>query len=295
MSVVAEYTATPTRIVALLRFLRDMRPDGILRDELTDLFSPSALRPTHSPAEGAGRSDKKRTAETIAHGVLRAARELELVDYGTGRLAKVVLTAGTGVADDALKNLLEARLLSPNQKPFAQQLAWLMHQDPLRPLCSSKPVVDQRFGGQPSVDAPPFELGDDARRDNFVYWARWLGYVGLLRPNGKRLYLVPDPTDALIRHSPKYRGQREQSIGELLDRMGHAIPVLDRGTAWREVATPAARAAQQTTVSMAVAFAMMRLQRRGLWRLEYVDDAPSVDVAGSPLGRISKVIWADAA
>jgi hypothetical protein len=192
----------------------------------------------------------------------------------------------------ALQNYLEAKLLLPTeaeqygQPLFPYVLAWFLTQDPAVPLAFSSNLRQQveaecgpRIG--PQVGS---ELGNHSNFENFVYWARYLGYGWRLQAANQAM-VVPDPTAALERHVLTILKQRtEATVEGFMDVLGEYSPVLDGGQVREELdeVLPPEKQREEGTLSRTISLGLLQLELKGIIVLERRHDAPAVRLTSWP-------------
>lgn len=277
MSVISSLPAVPNRVAIVYRFLQGFA-DGIQEDELKAILSPSALKAQDAEDE---------RGSTMADYVLREARALHLVET-EGDVVRVPPDL-RGMNDAALLGYLERTLLDPvlardaNQEQFPRALAWLLVQDPARPLGFGD-NQSQRVVEDCGIDSQSYELTNKARFQNLVYWAQYFGYVWRFEL-GRSTLVVPDPTPALDRHiRAVLRERKEVPVGELVTMLAERSPVLENGSVRREVEEllPSDRRRPGSALSRSTSLALLRLRRRGTITLERRADAPVLGIASWP-------------
>ena len=296
MSVIANVLCTPNRLEMLLRAV-GAEADGIGRQELIERLSPLALRPD------AGDADDGRPGKPMAQDVLEEALRLRLVEVKQNRL---FLTEPALTDRAQLRDWLEARLLSMplsltiEQRAFPSALAWFLAQDPMRPIPSDTKVPTESPRGMIAVqfgdDADLFELGSPQPFQQFMYWARYLGYATFIAPARGRTSYIPDPSEALARIIRRDFGRAERlPVRQFLERIALASPVLDTGAT--RLALEGLRPTDQRPdieidgLSRSLSFALTCLEEQGLLRVVLEADAPALAIVGPDFRRaVSHVV-----
>ena len=107
------------------------------------------------------------------------------------------------MSDCRFMEYLQGKLLDPTesakhgQGAFPGALAWFLCQDPATPLSwryNYRELVDQDCGPENSS----FELRNEASCNQFVYWARFLGFAWRLNIDNRNS-VIPDPTKSIAR------------------------------------------------------------------------------------------------
>ena len=156
------------------KFVGNLGPGGVKGEELQTLLGPRALQVGQAQEEGIS------SGTAIGDQVVTEMRNLGLVERAHNGNITISSSAPKGGETEFLASL-ENRLLEPveaeryGQKSFPLALAWLLTQDPTNPL-----VWGQNYSGQVQgdcgADTGSFELTNVARCQQFVYWARYLGF-----------------------------------------------------------------------------------------------------------------------
>lgn len=278
MSVITNWPAVPSRIAILYHFLQ-MYDKGLSRDELRAYLAPRALQSRGDPAR------------PMAYDVLKEAIDLGLVEDCAENAVRISPDL-RGMDGIALRNYLEAKLLLPTeaeqygQPLFPYVLAWFLAQDPAAPLVFSANLRQQvetecgpRIG--PQVGS---ELGNHSSFENFVYWARYLGYGWRLQAANQGM-VIPDPTAALERYLLTILKQRTEVTFEgFLGVLGECSPVLDGGKVREELegVLPPEKRRAEGALSRTTSLGLLQLERKGVIVLERRHDAPAVRLTSWP-------------
>ena len=290
MSVIASLTATPNRLKIALRFVSSCGSSGIKEDLLQQTVLPAEL------ASGQSGDDEPQGGSAVGDEVVRELRSLKMLVSGDdGSLT--VSPCLAGLTEDRFVGYLQEKLLDPaeaenhGQKTLPEALAWFLCQDPATPLSfgyNYKELVDQDCGSE--IDS--FELTNRDRFNQFVYWARFLGFAWRLNIE-RRNVVVPDPTRAIAKTLSQWE-ERTNSlpIGEFLSRLAVDLPVLEGGTARASVESRMApdRRRPDGHISRSTSFALQRLERSGQIDMQRLDDAHAMNLElGSELRPVSHV------
>ncbi|MGQ4807021.1 hypothetical protein NKDENANG_00359 [Candidatus Entotheonellaceae bacterium PAL068K] len=281
MSVITNLPVVPSRIAILYHFLQ-MYDKGLSRDELRAYLAPRALQ---------SRGGDEGPATTIADAVLREAKTLGLVEDGEEDGLRVPQER-RGMNDFAFRDYLETKLLLPaeaeqyGQPLFPYVLAWFLAQDPAAPLVFSdnlRQQVETECGPRsgPQISS---ELSNHSKFENFVYWARYLGYCWRLQTANQSM-VIPDPTAALERCLLSILKQRiEVTVEGLMEVLGECSPVLDGGEVREELegVLPSEKRRAEGTLSRTTSLGLLQLERKGGIALERRHDAPAVRLTSWP-------------
>lgn len=254
MSVVSGLVATPNRIEMLHRYVA-RRPKGVTRSDIQKLFTlPDAEQPGRNPNS------------QIPDGVVSEAIRLQLVSEQTGKLVP-----GTGISD--LSAVLRRRILFGDdtwgQQQVARAAAWFLMRDPDDPIAWSigvKNLIENDIR-----DSDGYELSNKERWQQFVYWARYLGFATVVDIGGDD-FVIPDPS-RIIEEVLKNERPGAKPIGEVLERIGRGAPVFETGTVREEVERMAKRPRSPKEVSRATSRALRMLTRKGVLRFELRSDS----------------------
>ena len=291
MSVITSLAATPNRIKIVWAYVGNMEPSGVSSEDLLTVLAPPALR------QGQAQEEETSSGTTMGDSVIIEMRNLELLERAeNGNLT--AMSGSPGFDERELRACMECRLLHPvnagkyRQRSFPLALAWLLIQSPYDPLEWGQNYREQVISdcGQSTES---FELTNLARWQQFVYWARYLGFAWRLQAGANAV--IPDPTAAIARHLPATSAAHGlSSISGVMSEIADLLPVLEGGTARGEVEPrlPTHRQRPEGHLSQSTSFALERLERRGQVRLERLADADPVNLdLRSGLRPISHITW----
>ena len=290
MSVIASLTATPNRLKIALRFVSSCGPSGVTEDVLQQTLLPGELARNQSGDEDpAGGS-------AVGDDVVRELRNLKMLVSGDDSSLSVSPCL-TNLTEDRFVDYLQEKLLNPaeaakhGQEAFPPALAWLLCRDPATPLAweeNYKGIVDQDCGPA----GASFELTNRARCNQFVYWARFLGFAWRLDIDRQNV-VVPDPTKAITRILGRWEEWMDwRTVGEFLSKLAVDLPVLEEGTARTALESMIApeRRRADGHISRSTSFALQRLERSGQIAMQRLADAPAMNLElGSELRPVSHV------
>lgn len=273
MSVITELTVVPSRVEAVYRYLLQ-RSDGEDRTDLTAIMSPPALRRGDDEDSQAGSA----TVDVLIRGCVK----LGVINEGDDGRLRVADSVRTTLpqAPARLRAHLESVLLHPgaaanaDQQDFPRVLAWFLTQNPARPVefGNVKALAEEQLG----TDIVTSSLTNQSRFQNFVYWARYLGFAWRYKVD--REWVVPDPIEALGRHLPTLLStDTAVPMSEVVERWRTALPVLEDGEARSEVERSLRAGGREAGVlSRSTSLALARLRDRGVIRFDQGSDAASV-------------------
>jgi hypothetical protein len=269
MSIVSVAEAVPNRLMAIYGALL-ARSGGETRERLREQMAPPSLR---------GGRDNQSTA--IFDASLREARAIGLVTEDGGNLtvppeAQPKPRQGEEEAFRAhvLRVLCDEALADETgQSKVAPAIAWLLMQDPLRPLPWNEnplPTITRQL-----ADGEFLDLGNASRLQTLAYWARYLGFARLV--GAGQLYIVPDPHDAIERFLPSVFdiGQTLRA-SEFRKRLADGCPLLESGSVRARVeqqASDEVGRAHSQRLSRSTSLALLRLESSRQIELQQRSDA----------------------
>lgn len=268
MSIVSVAEAVPNRLLAIYGVLLD-RTGGESHERLKALMVPPSLR---------GGRDNQSTA--VFDASLREARAIRLVtDEGDTLTVPLAARPKAGQGEDdafrahVLRVLCDETLAEDaGQINVAPALAWLLMQDPLRPMRWSEnplPIISKQL-----VETT-LDLGNASRLQTLVYWARHLGFARLVGTTS--VFIVPDPHDAIARLLPAvFNAGASLRAGEFRKRLAAQCPLLEDGTVRARVEQKAsAELARENPqrLSRSTSLALVRLESSGRIELQQLSDA----------------------
>ena len=287
MSVIASLTATPNRLKIAIRFVSSCGSSGIKEDLLQQTLLPAEL------TRGQSGDDEPQGGSAVGDEVVRELRNLGMLVLGEGDS----LTVSPGLTEYGFVDFLQEMLLNPEeaekhgQGALPKALAWLLCRDPSRPLAwedNYRGLVEQDCG----PEGASFELTNRARCNQFVYWARFLGFAWRLEVDRQNV-VVPDPTKAIARSLGRWEAKPGWlPIGEFLSRLAVDLPVLEEGTARKFVESRIApdRRRPPGHISRSTSYALRRLERSGQIEMQRMADAQAMNLEfGSELRPVSHV------
>lgn len=269
MSIVSVAEAMPNRLLAIYGALL-ARTGGETRERLKAQMVPPSLR---------GGRDNQSTA--VFDASLREARAIGLVTEDGDNLAvppaaqpKPRQKEDEAFRAHVLRVLCDETLADETgQSNVAPALAWLLMQDPLRPMPWSEnplPIITRQLVGGDSMD-----LGNASRLQTLAYWARCLGFARLV--GAGQVYIVPDPHDAISRLLPEvFDIGAPLRAREFRKRLADLCPVLEDGSIRARIEQQArdevVRANPQR-LSRSTSLALLRLESSGRIELQERHDS----------------------
>lgn len=297
MSIVTTAQAVPSRLFAIYASLFES-DSGEIKDRIEAWATPPSL-------SGRGADDDGESTTTLFSNTLQEARRIGLVEDVDDKLRLTADARGVKNGHDSEVYFLDfmrrtlfdpARAVETQQAGFMIALAWFLSSNPLRPMnFSEAPQVGMR--AQIGDHASKTELTSLNRYQNFLYWARYLGFATIVGgrdaddQNARRV--IPDPVRAIEGALPAiFAESNELPIEQFLTRLSGVFPVFETGSvreayeAMRLVPVP--DLGQRLSVTTSVA--LQRLADRQRITLTSVADAPArILDFGSREGRASHV------
>jgi hypothetical protein len=277
MSVITSFTCTPTRLLILVRLLAGTSSHSLDRSDILEALAPRSLRPGDPET-------------TTVDEIIGEAEKLGIIRLADGRceLLKEVPTRPSRFREWLHRTLTDPKAAHQHgQGEFGRALAWFLMQDPSEALpsrsvdTSDSPAarIGRDFGIQRAET--PFELTNNARFQNFAYWARYLGYAWFLDVEARTLY-VPDPTEAMKGELAKADDLLKRQVGvrEFAGRLGELCPVLETGEVRVEVEDllppDKRRSLERAGFSKSTSVALLNLEKTGFLSLASLADSPAV-------------------
>jgi hypothetical protein len=304
MSIVTTAQAVPSRLFAIYASLFDSE-NGEVKERIESWATPSSL-------SGRGADEDGESSTTLFSNTLQEARRLGLVEEVDDKLRLTVEARGGGKkgrdCEDHFRDYLKRTLFDPvravetQHSGFMLALAWFLSSNPLKPMS---------FSEGPQI-ALKIEIGDNAnkteltsinRYQNFLYWARYLGFATIVGgrdaddSNSRRA--IPDPTRAIEAALPAiFAEDAELTIEQFLTRLAAIFPVFEKGSIRQDYdgmrLNPSADAAHRLSITTSIA--LQRLADRQRIAISSVADAPArILDFGLREGRVSHIILKDAA
>jgi len=285
MSIVTTAQAVPNRLFSLYAFLIDSE-NGESRAKFEAWATPPSLSASKSQEE----SD---SSTTLFVNSLSEAKRLGLIEEEDGRLrvtsnAKTVGSSKAPIEDRFRSFMLQtlfdpARAEETGHAAFMLAMCWFLDCSPLHPLNFSEGPQNRIKFEIGDNNAPQTELTSVNRYQNFVYWARHLGFATIVGSAGDDAVgarqVFVDPTRAIAAALPDIFGSETTlSADTFLSRLSAIYPVFEGGSARKryDALRKAAPTESGTSrLSIATSFALKRLANRQIIALEAIADAPS--------------------
>ena len=291
MSVITSWGATPNRMRIALKLVSGSGQEGMTSDAMQQMLLPAALASSQSDDETQGGS-------AIGDEVISELRNLGLlIQAGDGCFR--VSPDAIDVSEEGSVRLLQGRLANPaeagnlGQGAFPRALAWFLCQDPASPL-SWEDNYRSRVESDCGSESQSYELTNRARCNQFVYWARFLGFAWRLNIGGRNV-VIPDPSKAVARSLGRWKDLTDwHPISDVLSRLSDELPVLEGGSARTEIeaSLPPDKCRDEEFISRSTSFALRRLERSGQIQLGRPADALAVNLDFGPeLRAVSHIKW----
>ena len=291
MSVITSWGATPNRMRIALKLVSGSGQEGMTSDAMQQMLLPAALASSQSDDEPQGGS-------AIGDEVILELGNLGLLIQSDDGCLRVSPDA-INVSEDGFVRLLQERLINPaqagnfGQVAFPRALAWFLCQDPASPLPWGQNHRN-RVESDCGTEGGAFELTNSAGCNQFIYWARFLGFAWRLNIDRQNV-VIPDPTRSIAREMGRWEETTEWlPTAEVLSRLADKMPVLEGGVARAEIESRLAPEKQRTSelVSRSTSFALRRLERSGQIQMDRLADALAVNLDfGSEPRAVSHLKW----
>jgi hypothetical protein len=281
------------------KYLLERGPEGVSTDQLENLIQPVSLkRKVRDSEDEEEPGSDSREKKSIYDGVLTEIQNLRIVEKDDNEMLTLSKNAPK---KDALSlvEYLERVLLDPElaeehgQKAFPQAMSWLLTRDPFQPLAfrgGFRAEVTRDYGD----DVGSFELTNQARSQQFIHWAIYLGFAWRLSA-GTQDAVFPDPTEALKRNLPLVMPSGSQlSIQEVVENLAARVPVFEGGRAREEIEglLPPDKTRSDRTLSRSTSIALERLEQSGSIKMERPADAPAWNLDRATGTRpVSHITW----
>jgi hypothetical protein len=257
MKIYTTFEPVPSRMLALVRLLLTA---GTLDDvELVRLLQPR---------ENTAQAEKTLDAAHQCGLVLRKGKQCSVTP---GLFSEGMAPSGL---DDALPVVLGRLLLRADvggeANGFAILCAWLLSQ-PIQGMPQDRGALKRAIEEQ-GLPLSELQIQNDARWDNVIYWARYLGLIRQMG-DGACVGLLPDPSMFLRRHLAELvPSGADVPAAEFRVRLGQLCPVLDGGAVRDGLLQRCMPDWPASRISGALAFGIERLERTGDLRAWCPDD-----------------------
>jgi hypothetical protein len=305
MSIVTTAQAVPSRLFAIYATLFDSE-NGEVKDRIEAWATPPSL-------SGRGGDDDGEPTTTLFSNTLAEARKLGLVEEVDDklRLTTDARSGGKKSKDSEVYFLgfMRRTLFDPTRAAETQQagfmiaLSWFLSSSPLRPMSFSEPPQNG-LKMQIGDHAAKTELTSLNRYQNFLYWARFLGFATIVGgandpEDVTSRRVIPNPVRAIESALPAiFADANDLPIEQFLSRLAAIFPVFETGSVRQDFeamrVTPLADGDKR--LSIATSLALQRLVDRQRLTMASVADAPGRILDFGPReGRVSRVALREAA
>ena len=283
MSIVTTAQAVPNRLFSLFAFLLDSE-NGESRSKFEAWATPPSLSGSRSQEEA-------EPSTTLFVNSLAEARRLGLVEEADGRLrvSANARTAGPAKAspDARFRAFMLQTLFDPirseetGHAAFMVAMCWFLGGSPLSPLPFSQPPQNRIKADVGEKHAALTEITSLNTYQNFVYWARFLGFATIVGGTGEDALggrqVFVDPTKAIALALPDVFGSDTTLTADaFMSRLSAIYPVFEGGSAratYDALRQEPSGDANPRKLSASTSFALKRLANRQVLGLEAVADA----------------------
>ena len=305
MSIVTTAQAVPSRLFAIYAALFDSE-SGEVKDRIEAWATPPSL-------SGRGSDDDGESTTTLFSNTLAEARRIGLVEEIDDklRLTAEARSGGKKRGDSEAyflaymrRTLFDpARAAETQQVGFMFALSWFLSSSPLRPMSFSEPPQNT-LKAQIGDHASKTELTSLNRYQNFLYWARYLGFATIVGgandpEDVTSRRVIPDPAKAIESALPTiFAEANDLPIEQFMTRLAAIFPVFETGSVRQDYEgmrlTPVVDGDKR--LSIATSLALQRLVDRQRLTMTGVADATSrILDFGSREGRVSRIALREAA
>lgn len=281
MSVVTTATAVPSRLLAIYGALCGSE-SGEARAHLEAIATPPSL-----DRKGGDDEDQGEGNTTLFSHTLNEAKRLQMVHEADGQLTLSSEARGDWRKRDdterCFKQFLYRTLFDPHLAKKTQHtgwglaLSWFLSTSPLRPLSFSTAPIDAlkaEFGARYTET----EITSNSSYQNFLYWARYLGFASIVGDQLGQRRVLADPTRAIERALPTiFAEARQMPADSFFIRLAQIYPVFETGSMREQLdglrLTPPQDSERRVTI--ATSLALQRLVDRKRLLLSPIADAAS--------------------
>lgn len=299
MSIVTTAQAVPSRLFAIYAALFDSE-NGEVKDRLEAWATPPSL-------SGRSADDDGESTTTLFSNTLLEARRLGMVEEVEDKLCLTVDARGGGKkgkgSEAFFLAFIRRTLFDPTGASEAQQagfmvaLSWFLSSSPLRPMNFSE-APQNSLKAQIGDHASKTELTSLNRYQNFLYWARYLGFATIVgggsdAEDAASRRVIPDPIKAIEGALPAIFAEgNDLPIEQFMTRLAAIFPVFETGSVRQEYEamrlTPLADSDKR--LSITTSLALQRLVDRQRLNMATIADAPGrILDFGSREGRVSRI------
>lgn len=283
MSIITTAQAVPSRLYSIYASLFDST-NGESKERLEAWSTPPSL-------SSRGGNEDGDAATTLFSNTLVEARRLGLIEEVGDKLRIATDARGDRgkrrESEGQFHEYLLRTLFDPmraeetQQRGFMLALSWFLTLSPLVPLGfadAPQNKLNEELGGQYDKT----ELTNVNRYQNFLYWARYLGFATMVGGRGAddgkdARYAFPDPLRAIEYALPAiFAKEAELLIGTFMERLAAIFPVFEGGTVRNEINLMSGSLPSESDqkLSPATSVALQRLQDRQRIVMNSRADAP---------------------
>lgn len=305
MSIITTAQAVPSRLFAIHAALFDSE-SGEVKDRIEAWATPPSL-------SGRGGDDDGEPTTTLFSNTLAEARRLGLVEEIDDKLRLTTDARGGGRkgkdSETFFLTFMRRTLFDPvraaetQQAAFMLALSWFLSSSPLRPMNFSEPPQNS-LKAQIGDQASRTELTSLNRYQNFLYWARYLGFATIVGGGSDAedvtsRRVVPNPVIAIGSALPAIFAEgSDLPIEQFITRLAAIFPVFETGSVREdfEAMRIAPPADGDKRLSITTSLALQRLVDRQRLTMTTVADAPGrILDFGAREGRVSRILLREAA
>lgn len=300
MSIVTTAQAVPSRLFAIYAALFDSE-NGEVKDRIEAWATPPSL-------SGRGGDDDGESTTTLFSNTLAEARRIGLVEEVEDKLRLTADARSGGKkgrdSETYFLSYMRRTLFDPGRAAETQQaefmiaLSWFLSSNPLRPMNFSE-APQNGLKALIGDHASKTELTSLNRYQNFLYWARYLGFATIVGGGSDAedvtsRRVIPDPIKAIESGLPAiFAETNELPIEQFLRRLSAIFPVFETGSVRQDFEamrlTPVSDADKR--LSIATSLALQRLvDRQRLTMTSVADAVARILDFGSREGRVSRVV-----
>lgn len=305
MSIVTTAQAVPSRLFAIYAALFESE-NGEVKERIEAWATPPSL-------SGRGADDDGESSTTLFSNALAEARRIGLVEEVVGKLRLTAEARSGGKkgkdSETYFLGFMRRTLFDPARAAETQQagfmiaLSWFLSSSPLRPMSFSEPPQNG-LKAQIGDHASKTELTSLNRYQNFLYWARYLGFativgVGNDPEDVTARRVIPDPARAIESALPAiFAEANDLPVEQFLTRLAAIFPVFESGAVRQDFdamrLTPLAAADKRLSITTSLALQRL-VDRQRLSMTSVADAASRILDFGSREERVSRVTLRDVA
>lgn len=293
MSILSNYTASPTRVLGLYRHLLHLPQHRQEEEELRRSFMPPA-----TTDESAG-APRKILTETISAGKSlglwsKESNELQLqaetADVRSDDSSELDTSEEEATSLRLWKTVVEALWTESDNDDLGYAAAWFLAQDPAKGGWTqnrvSEHIKDTEWSNRTGIS-------ESGKYTCFRDWMTYLGF-GWHVPGTSRRELLPDPTAHIRRRLADVFDDpgKKMTFPAFSEHLADLSPVLDGGR-FRQAVEADQPSRPENHVSASTALALQRLEDEHIIELVSKADAPShlvLEVDGARR-QITHVVW----